>query len=128
MSDEEDEAKRAHELITALRNDGYDLAYGADANEDFPEHVDADRRARLFPAPPVTSSAERARSRVLKTNSTSWEHQPRNSGPASRARDPVRKIRLNETPPWTTNQRTSSASPSTTSTPTGAPGCSRRRR
>jgi len=25
MSDEEDEAKRAHELITALRNDGYDV-------------------------------------------------------------------------------------------------------
>ena len=36
MSDEEEEAKRAHELITALRNDGYDVAYGAPTNEDFP--------------------------------------------------------------------------------------------
>jgi len=45
MFDEEDEAKRSHELITALRNDGYDVAYGADANEDFPEHVDVARDA-----------------------------------------------------------------------------------
>jgi hypothetical protein len=45
MFDEEDEAKRSHELITALRNDGYDVAYGADANEDFPEHVDGGESA-----------------------------------------------------------------------------------
>jgi deoxyribodipyrimidine photolyase-like uncharacterized protein len=32
-------SKRVHELITTLRNDGYDVAYGADENNDFPEHV-----------------------------------------------------------------------------------------
>jgi len=52
MFDEEDEAKRAHELITALRNDGYDVAYGADANEDFPEHVDVARDALEDPDAP----------------------------------------------------------------------------
>ena len=45
MTDEQEEAKRAHELITALRNDGYDVAYGAPTNEDFPEHVDIARDA-----------------------------------------------------------------------------------
>jgi len=39
MTDKEEGAKRAHELITALRNDGYDVAYGAPTNDDFPEHV-----------------------------------------------------------------------------------------
>lgn len=38
-------AKRAHELLTALRNDGYEVAYGADTNEDFPEHVGVARDA-----------------------------------------------------------------------------------
>jgi len=40
-----DQTKRAHELITALRNDGYDVAYGADANDAFPEHVGQARDA-----------------------------------------------------------------------------------
>ncbi|KOX94237.1 hypothetical protein [Halorubrum tropicale] len=44
MSDEE-ETKRAHKLIAALRNDGYDVAYGADTNEDFPDHVGVARDA-----------------------------------------------------------------------------------
>lgn len=35
----DDKAKRAHELITALRNDGYEVAYSGRANDDFPEHV-----------------------------------------------------------------------------------------
>ena len=50
MTDEQEEAKRAHTLITALRNDGYDVAYGADTNEDFPEHVDVAREALEEPA------------------------------------------------------------------------------
>ena len=45
MTDESEETKRAHELITALRNDGYDVAYGTETNEDFPEHVDLARDA-----------------------------------------------------------------------------------
>jgi hypothetical protein len=45
MTDEQEETKRTHELITALRNDGYDVAYGTDANEDFPDHVDIARNA-----------------------------------------------------------------------------------
>jgi hypothetical protein len=45
MSDDEEETKHAHKLITALRNDGYDIAYGADTNEDFPEHVGIARDA-----------------------------------------------------------------------------------
>lgn len=44
------DAKRTHELITALRNDGYDVAYGTAANEDFPEHVDAARDALEDPS------------------------------------------------------------------------------
>ena len=44
MSDEE-ETKRAHELIAALRSDGYEVAYGAATNEDFPEHVGIARDA-----------------------------------------------------------------------------------
>jgi len=38
-------SKRVHELITALRNDGYTVAYGADENDDFPEHVARAREA-----------------------------------------------------------------------------------
>jgi hypothetical protein len=45
MSDDGEEAKRAHELITSLRNDGYDVAYGADINEDFSEYVGIARDA-----------------------------------------------------------------------------------
>jgi hypothetical protein len=45
MTDEQEETKRAHELITALRNDGHDVAYGVDTNEDFPEHVGIARDA-----------------------------------------------------------------------------------
>ena len=45
MSDNDEETKRAHELITALRNDGYDVAYGVDTNEDFSEHVGVARDA-----------------------------------------------------------------------------------
>lgn len=40
-----DRSKRTHELITALRNDGYSVAYGADTNDDFPNHVAAARDA-----------------------------------------------------------------------------------
>jgi len=40
------EEKRAHELITTLRNDGYDVAYGADTNDAFDDHV-AEARAAL---------------------------------------------------------------------------------
>lgn len=45
MTDEQEETKRSHELITTLRNDGYDIAYGAGTNEEFPEHVSAARDA-----------------------------------------------------------------------------------
>ena len=38
-------SKRVHELITALRNDGYTVAYGAEENGDFPEHVAQAREA-----------------------------------------------------------------------------------
>lgn len=44
-----DESKRAHELITALRNDGYSVAYGADDNDDFPDHVAIARDALADP-------------------------------------------------------------------------------
>lgn len=40
-----DRSKRVHELITALRNDGYAVAYGADENADFPDHVVQAREA-----------------------------------------------------------------------------------
>jgi len=38
-------SKRVHELITALRNDGYTVAYGTDENDDFAEHVAQAREA-----------------------------------------------------------------------------------
>lgn len=46
---ESDRTKRAHELITTLRNAGYDVAYGAGTNDAFPEHVDTAREALADP-------------------------------------------------------------------------------
>jgi hypothetical protein len=48
--DDGERAKRAHELITALRNDGYEVAYSDRANDEFPEHVAAGREALADPA------------------------------------------------------------------------------
>jgi len=40
-----EQTKRVHELITTLRNDGYNVAYGAAENEDFAEHAKLAREA-----------------------------------------------------------------------------------
>ena len=56
------------------------------------DDVDADRRARLFPAP-AEALERRARSVSSPENKLNSISTPtRNSGPASRARDPVREI------------------------------------
>ncbi len=44
-ADDGKRAHRAHELITALRNDGYEVAYSDRANDEFPAHVDTGREA-----------------------------------------------------------------------------------
>lgn len=41
--DDGERAKRAHELINAMRADGYEVAYSGRVNDDFPEHVAAGR-------------------------------------------------------------------------------------
>jgi hypothetical protein len=38
-------SKRVHELITALRNEGYSVAYGTEENGDFPKHLAQAREA-----------------------------------------------------------------------------------
>lgn len=38
-------SKRVHDLLTSLRNDGVDVAYGGGENTDFPDHVDTAQQA-----------------------------------------------------------------------------------